>query len=381
MQDDGVAPGDVSASGPGGSSLPDVVRARWNELGSTRRGRAIRGAALAAAVLVIFGAMIAYSRRPVAVPQLVGLTQSAARGRLTEAGLVLVVRGTALSPSVAKGAVASQDPTAGVSLARGSLVVVLISAGTGTFPLPDLLGMTLDQATAALHDRGLVLEYGTEQSVSPSGTVIDSVPSAGDLVQSGDTIHLTLATNATISIAEDLSGNSFVIDPEPPAYLSGKDVAFDVANRLAVLLRMAGASVTLTRGALGSADMPGVSTRASLARAADATAVVGLTVGTDSIQGIVVQAVPTSESSSSPGGSSVLADAIGIAIMSDFSTASTSSVAFDAVLSGAGHPAARIRLGSSAVAADAASFDDPNWVQKVAHDVYAGLAAMFGKAS
>jgi N-acetylmuramoyl-L-alanine amidase len=241
--------------------------------------------------------------------------------------------------------------------------------------------MTLDQATAALHDRGLVLEYGTEQSVSPSGTVIDSVPSAGELVQSGDTIHLTLASNSTISIAEDLSGNSFVIDPEPPAYLSGKDVALDVANRLAGLLRMAGASVTLTRGALGSADMPGVSTRAALARAADATAVVGFTIGTDSAGGIAVQAVPTSESSSAAGGSSVLADTIGIALMSDFSTISTSSIAFDAVLSGANHPAVRIRLGSNAVAADTASFDDPNWAQNIAHDVYAGLAALFGKAS
>ncbi|HEY5506935.1 MAG TPA: PASTA domain-containing protein, partial [Coriobacteriia bacterium] len=150
--DDGVAPVEDPASGSGGSSLVDAVRARWNALGTTGRGRAIRGAAIAVAALVILGAMIAFSRRPVAVPQLVGLTQSAATRRLTDAGLVLVVQGTALSPSVAKGSVASQDPTAGVSLARGSLVVVLISAGTGTFPLQDLLGMTLDQATAALHD-------------------------------------------------------------------------------------------------------------------------------------------------------------------------------------------------------------------------------------
>jgi N-acetylmuramoyl-L-alanine amidase len=375
------AAGEAAVPEPGVASLIAGVRARWAELGTTRRGRAIRGGIIAGVFILILGAAVAVARRPVPVPPLVGLTQAAARQRLTDAGLVLVVRGTELSSDVPKGSVASQDPTAGVSIARGSLVVVLVSAGSGLVPLPDLLGMSLDQATTTLKGLGLVVEVGTEQSVAPSGTVIDTVPSAGDAVQSGDTVHLTLASNGTISVAEDLSGNSFVIDPAPPAFLSGRDVAFDVASRLAELLRMAGASVTITRGALGSADMPGVTTRATSARSADATAVIGFSVGGDSKPGLMVVAVPSSESSLSPGGSGLLADAIDISLASDFSAAATQSADFDAVLSGAGHPSVRIRLGSTAVPADAAAFQDADWAQKVAHDVYRGLAAVFGRSS
>jgi len=371
--------GEEAAPGLSASALLGRLRSLWTQYGAPR-GRAIRAGAVAVLVLIVLGGAIAFARRSVAVPSLVGLTEASAKQRLADAGLVLVVRGTELSPDVAKGAIASQDPTAGVSIARGSLVVVLVSAGSGMTPLPDLLGLTLDQATAALKGMGLVIEVGTEQSVAPSGTVIDTVPSAGDAVQSGDTVHLTLATNSTISVAEDLSGNLFVIDPAPPAFLSGRDVAYDVASRLAELLRMAGASVTITRGALGSADMPGVSTRAASARTPDATAVIGFSVGADSRAGVVVSAVPSSESSAAPGGSSLLADSIEIAMAADFSAAATQTADFDAVLSGAGHPAARIRLGSTAVAADVAAFADADWAQKVAHDVYRGLAAVFGRS-
>jgi hypothetical protein len=332
------------------------------------------------AVLAIVAlGLLLLSNRPVAVPRLIGLTQAAANKRLKDAGLVLVVKGTELSSDIPQGDVSSQEPTAGLTLSGGSLVVVLLSAGPGTFPVPDVIGMTLEQATTAMKGTGLVIESDTAPSVSPSGTIIDSVPGPGELVTSGDTVHLTIATSASLSIAENLSGNSFVIDPAPPAYLSGQDVAFDVASRLAELLRMAGASVTITRGSLGSADMPGVSTRAAAAAALDATAVVGFTIGTDSVQGLQIASVPSSDSSIAPGGSAVLADAISLAFASDFSTVSTTSIPYDAVLSGSGHPAVRVRLGSTAVRTDVTSFADPDWAQRVAHDVYAGLAAIYAR--
>lgn len=346
---------------------------------ASQRSRRLWGGA---AILFVAGvlALLALTH-PVPVPKLIGLTRPQAQKKVTDAGFVLVVKGTVLSADIPKGAIASQDPTAGVTLRSGSLVVVLLSAGPGTFATPNVLGMTLDQASTILRQRGLVVEVDTEPSVAPSGTIVDSVPAAGELVQSGDTVHLTVATNASLSVSADLSGTSFVLDPAPPEFLSGKDVSFDVASRVAELLRLAGASVTLTRGALGSSNMPGVSSRAASARAEDATAVIGFSVGSDSVGGIQVGGVPSSESSIAPGGSGLLADSITTALLADIPNVVTTSLASDPVLTGAGRPAVRIRLGSSAVAADAASFADDDWAQRVAHDVYMSLATMFGRVS
>jgi serine/threonine-protein kinase len=71
---------------------------------------------------------------PVAVPSVVGSSQSGAESQLTGAGFTVVVS-QAESDSVAAGSVISQDPQAGVMATQGSTVRIVVSTGTPT-PTP-----------------------------------------------------------------------------------------------------------------------------------------------------------------------------------------------------------------------------------------------------
>ena len=66
------------------------------------------------------------------VPNVVGQTQSAATSAITGAGLVLGTVTEQSSSSVASGSVISESPTAGTSVASGSMVNLVVSSGSST---------------------------------------------------------------------------------------------------------------------------------------------------------------------------------------------------------------------------------------------------------
>jgi beta-lactam-binding protein with PASTA domain len=66
---------------------------------------------------------------PVAVPNVVGLTQAAAQTAIAGAGLTVGAITTANSASVPAGQVISQSPASGVSVAPGSAVALVVSLG------------------------------------------------------------------------------------------------------------------------------------------------------------------------------------------------------------------------------------------------------------
>jgi hypothetical protein len=68
----------------------------------------------------------------VSVPDVVGLTQSAATTAITNAGLVVGTVTQQASATVPAGSVISQDPVAGTSVAAGSAVDLTVSSGTPT---------------------------------------------------------------------------------------------------------------------------------------------------------------------------------------------------------------------------------------------------------
>jgi serine/threonine-protein kinase len=88
-----------------------------------------------------------------------------------------------------------QYPAGGTEVAAGSSVSVWFSGGPTTVIVPNLEGMAIDQAQAALEDRGLVL--GTvehEASVTqPEGNVVRSDPPANFGVNRGESINVYLS--------------------------------------------------------------------------------------------------------------------------------------------------------------------------------------------
>jgi serine/threonine-protein kinase len=76
---------------------------------------------------------------------------------------------------------------------------------TSTFGMPNLVGMTLEEATQEIQDRGLVLgETRRQQSEEPEGTVLDQDPASGTLVESGETVDLRYAVPIKTVIVPDL---------------------------------------------------------------------------------------------------------------------------------------------------------------------------------
>ena len=127
----------------------------------------------------------------VLVPQIIGLTEEAARAQLEAEGLQVAPTRRQSSAEPA-GRVVDSSPRPGATVAENSDVTLIIS--TGTLPLQSVIGQTCDSGSALLDEAGfsnvvcatLVTEDGTP------GTVISQDPAPGE-VSPTNRITLTIA--------------------------------------------------------------------------------------------------------------------------------------------------------------------------------------------
>jgi len=130
----------------------------------------------------------------VSVPSVIGFTEERATQRLEEEGFVVETQ-TRTSDDVARGRVISQDPPGEEFAADGSTVSLVVSAGRRTVAVPDVLGMSLRQAKAALRDEGLTaITIAQEESDEPRNTVLEVDPPTGADVPLDEAITLTVST-------------------------------------------------------------------------------------------------------------------------------------------------------------------------------------------
>ncbi len=129
-----------------------------------------------------------------AVPVLTGLTEAEAVEALTAAGLRAGDISNEWDAVIPTGEVVSSTPGAGEELKADSTVGLVISKGPQPVELPDLTGTPVDEATAALVGQGLQVDTTEEFSTAYStGTVISSVPAAGEKVDVGGTVTLVVS--------------------------------------------------------------------------------------------------------------------------------------------------------------------------------------------
>jgi eukaryotic-like serine/threonine-protein kinase len=162
----------------------------------------------------------------VAVPSVVGLTVSSARGRLQKAGLEASER-EENSDTVAEGRVISVSPTEGQKVDKGSSVTLVVSSGKPQAQVPDVVGKSFDEAQSDLQAAGFkVTRTDKESTDKDPGTVLSQNPKSGARIDTGSTIALTVAKepsevavpdvtgeDAAAAIAA-LSGGGFVIDQQ-----------------------------------------------------------------------------------------------------------------------------------------------------------------------
>ena len=128
----------------------------------------------------------------VTVPNLLGLPESDAQAALENAGLVLGRTRSAESEQP-EGTVIDQNPASGEQLNEGEEVDVTLSSGITLVQVPGVIGLSEEDAVAAVEGEGLSPEVVTEPSEEDEGTVIAQDPEEGAEAQEGDTVRIVVA--------------------------------------------------------------------------------------------------------------------------------------------------------------------------------------------
>uniref|UniRef100_UPI0031402C39 PASTA domain-containing protein n=1 Tax=uncultured Nitrospira sp. TaxID=157176 RepID=UPI0031402C39 len=132
-----------------------------------------------------------------AVPNVVGITEAAAKTAITRAGLTVGTVNSTNSQSVPIGRVISQAPAPGTKVAAGSAVNLVVSLGAA---VPNVVG--LQQAAAQSAITGARLTVGTVTTANSAtveiGAVISQTPTAGDNVAPGSAVELVVSLGAQV---------------------------------------------------------------------------------------------------------------------------------------------------------------------------------------
>jgi beta-lactam-binding protein with PASTA domain/acyl-[acyl carrier protein]--UDP-N-acetylglucosamine O-acyltransferase len=146
---------------------------------------------------------------PVTVPNVVGMTESAARTELAGAGLGVGDVTPTPSCEVADGIVITSDPGGGTQVKRDSAVALTVSSGELPATVPDVRGRPEAEALATLHDAGFdttVARQSDEQL--PEGAVIATEPSAGSSASTCVAVTVTVSTGPAPVTVPEVAGTA-----------------------------------------------------------------------------------------------------------------------------------------------------------------------------
>lgn len=117
------------------------------------------------------------------IPDVKGMTANGAGFLLGQAGFVVDTIGFADDDQVLPGRVSQTDPVIGTNTAKGTRVVIKLSAGSEASPVPDVRGMTTDAAQRILADAGFTAQISAKVLVGGDdsiGKVVEQNPAAGE---------------------------------------------------------------------------------------------------------------------------------------------------------------------------------------------------------
>ncbi|MFJ3595086.1 Stk1 family PASTA domain-containing Ser/Thr kinase [Streptomyces sp. NPDC090126] len=149
------------------------------------------------------------SRGPeiVRVPDVAGASLADARRTLKKVGLVPGMVTREFSEDVARGEVIGTDPRAGTDRRPDTAVALVVSKGAPV-DVPDVTGLSAEEATAELEAEGLKAEVlpGRVHSPEAAGEVTEQSPGEGTEAAEGDTIQLTLSKGPRMVDVPDVTG-------------------------------------------------------------------------------------------------------------------------------------------------------------------------------
>ena len=164
----------------------------------------------------IGGALLWMAQQPVepeliAIEEVRGLEVPVATAQLLTQGFtVSSAIAEAYDDEIAEGLVVGTDPEAGVEIEVGSEVGLIVSLGPAPVGMPAIIGLTLDNATDLLEERGFVVgEIEREFSrVQPENQVLQATDEAGIPIGPGTELAVGTVINLLVSAGEvpDVTG-------------------------------------------------------------------------------------------------------------------------------------------------------------------------------
>lgn len=142
------------------------------------------------------------------VPDLEGLTLTDARQRVDKKGWQIQIVEEVFHPRMPEGVIISQNPPLGEKLARGGTISVSISKGDTRIEVPDLTGLSLDQARIKLGESNLgwVIQDSIFSETVQKDIIISQDPPAGEETAPGRKINLIISKGAAQIDVPDLMG-------------------------------------------------------------------------------------------------------------------------------------------------------------------------------
>jgi serine/threonine-protein kinase len=136
------------------------------------------------------------SEDAVVVPELVGKDVVYVLEILTDLGLNTKVKGSEYNASIPKNHVIIQEPRSGAEIKKGRDVRIILSKGTRTIPMPNLIGLVDRQARLVLEENNLCLGHASHvyyDQADKKGTVISQTPDRDTLIERGHCVNLLIS--------------------------------------------------------------------------------------------------------------------------------------------------------------------------------------------
>ena len=135
----------------------------------------------------------------ITVSDVVGKTYDEAVATLTAQDL-LVLKALEVSSTVPAGTVISTDPPAGEQVGAKTTITVLVSSGQELSLMPDVSGMTEQDALMAITNAKLTLGAITlgDSPTVPTNMVLSTEPAANTQVTAGTVVNIVLSTGSVL---------------------------------------------------------------------------------------------------------------------------------------------------------------------------------------
>lgn len=145
----------------------------------------------------------------ISVPNIIGLELQEAREILESMDLKTGTISEEYSEGFTRDHIIRQDPSSGETADEEDIVDIIISKGSQTIVIPNIIGLDYVYASNHLESMGInVITSKTPptEEISQPGSVVSVIPQPGTSIKSGGTVELKISTSEPLNEVPDLTG-------------------------------------------------------------------------------------------------------------------------------------------------------------------------------